>query len=453
MRPRHGPRLTRPIALALIALTACASGDRDVERPRVETIDANAFRDPDASPSPVTTRRAETTAPATTGKVTVTERAVALVGGPRDIDPPEPTDDESEAPSTSEREVRSRAQTTTAAGDRLIVDRMVGQINGKPIYASEFFRDMDARLRAESQKRGTREWLAFAARQIRDELTSRIRDELLLAEFQSALSPEERQGVLGFLRYLREDVIRRNLGSEAIADTRLQQREGLTLNQYLQREKERRFIAEQVNREISSRVNVSYRDIKSRYERNRDEYEPKPTAVLRIIRVRASNREAHRAVEEALARGVPTDEIARDYGSFNRNENGLRRVTLEKRDIETQEFFPQPELDEPTRELSVGETTEPIEYGSNVYWIHLENIDRPESKSLYDVQLQIERELQAEYTLEEQRRYFARVQRRGSYTNFEEMQRQLLLFAAERYLIIPQVDQQAIEGEVKGEGG
>ena len=113
--------------------------------------------------------------------------------------------------------------------------------------------------------------------------------------------------MLGFLRYLREDVIRRNLGSEAIADTELQRREGLTLNEYLQREKERRFIAEQVHREIRSRVNVSYRDIKARYERDRDEYEPEPTAVLRLIRVRASDTEARQAVIDALDEGAPVE--------------------------------------------------------------------------------------------------------------------------------------------------
>ena len=426
----------RLAALTLTALVAgaCSNSLTETAQAPTRTIVASEFRDPNGqAPEPV---EREAVAPIEQEQ---TAPAVALVGGPSGARAPEVRSD-SQAPSDA---------TPRGVTDRLIVDRMVGQINGNPLYASAFFENMDARLRAESQKMSVEQWVAFTRQQITQELSDRIWNELLLAEFESALSPEERQGILGFIRSLREGVLKENLGSEAVADSKLQQREGITLDQYLEREKDRAFVREQVRREIESRVKVSYRDIKQRYERDREKYEPKPIAIFRVIRVPASDETARDAVEAALLDGTPGVEIAKRYGRFNRENDGLLEVTLESGDVAGTQIFAIPELNDPSQSLGVGQTTDAIEYRSSVQWVHLEEIRTPETKSLYDVQLQIENEIRNERTFDERKRYAFEIFSRGSFTDIKAMEAELLRFAAERYLIVPKVTG---PGGDKGEG-
>ncbi|CAE7865001.1 unnamed protein product [Symbiodinium necroappetens] len=344
--------------------------------------------------------------------------AVALVGGPDEV-----------LIDTDDATADARASNLP---ERLIVDRMVGQINGKPIYASEFFRSMDARLRAEAQKMPPREWLDFVSGQIDAELADRLTNELLLAEFQSALTLEERQGVLGFLAYIRENIRRQNQGSEARAEERLLRTEGLTLDEKIEQQKEQQFIYEQVRREIKARVNVSYRDIRQRYERDAEMYTTEAEAVLRLIRVPADDAEAVTSVTEALARGEAPADVAGEFGLYNAAQNGLLRKELGATAYSEASIFPAPEMNGPAQALAVGETVGPIEYRGSVYWIHLESMRAPEKTSLYDTQLRIEQQIRAERETEERRKYFFELLENGSFSDSRSMKRELLEFAAER---------------------
>ncbi|MEQ9617275.1 MAG: peptidyl-prolyl cis-trans isomerase [Phycisphaerales bacterium] len=414
---------------ALVCLAGCANKHEVSVRADAQPIEASSFRDtsqPTPEPKAVLAKRVPEAASRTTG-----DDAIALVGGPDDV--------------VTQRidSAGATANTRTATlPERLIVDRMVGQINGKPIYASEFFRSMDARLRAEAQKLEPRAWLDFVSKQIDAELADRLTNELLLAEFQSALSLEERQGVIGFLAYIRENIRRQNRGSEARAEEQLLRTEGLTLDEKIEQQKEQQFIYEQVRREIKARVNVSYRDIKQRYERDAEMYTTEAEAVLRLIRVPADDEAAIGAVSDALALGADPAEIAGEYSLYNKNENGLLRKQLGATDYREADLFPAPEMNTPARDLAVGQTTAPIEYRGSVYWIHLESLRASEKTSLYDTQLRIEQQIRAEREAEERRKYFFDLLENGSFSDSRAMKRELLEFAAERYLIVlPQMDE------------
>jgi len=422
-------RITRMCltASALFAAAGgCASKNATVAKAEVTTIDASSFRDAEL-PRPEFIKR-EDRAVAMEPSDGAEHETFALVGGP---------DASLQAGATP----GPASDGSTGKAERIIVDRMVGQINGRPIYASEFFHEMDARLRAEAAKREPRDWIVFASRNIDKELADRLRNELLLAEFQSALSPEERQGVLGFLDYIRTNIVRQNSGSSAMATERLQKTEGLTLDEKVEQQKEQQFIFEQVRREVNSRINVSYRDIKQRFEQDRAKYETTPEALLRVVRVRVSDVESLDAVNAAFDRGDSPLEIAIAHGTFNSADDGLHRVELTDADYASTKVFDPPELNGPAQALAVGQTSAPIEYRNSVWWINLEEINLPEEVTLYDKQLQIEQQIRAERQLEEERKYFLELASNGSFSDTNTMKRDLLEFAAERYLILlPQMD-------------
>lgn len=319
--------------------------------------------------------------------------------------------------------------------ERLLVDQMVGQINGRPVFADEFFRPMDARLRSEAQRLPPREWLAQTRKDIEAALFDKLRDELLLAEFQSTLTPEQKLGVVAFIETVRDDLISGNLGSESIANQRLLETEGLDLESKVEDITQRQFILQQLRTAIGNRVQVSYRDVQLYYEQNLGDFVPAPVARFTLIRAPLDDPARIERIEAALASGVPFDEVAAQETTFRQVSGGKLPVTLTTRDYATSTLIALPELNAALRRLSPGERTPRVDEQGAAWWARLDEIERPAGKSLYEAQLEIEDRLRAQRIREEETRYFAQLFERGSFSDFKDMSRRLLEFAAERYLI------------------
>lgn len=314
------------------------------------------------------------------------------------------------------------------------VDQMVGQINGRPIYASEFFEPMDERLKQDAQKFGEREWLSSTRKLITQALADRLRDDLILAEFQSTITPEQRTGVLTFITNVREGLISGNLGSESLANQRLRESEGLSLDEKVKDITERRFIIEQLRKSIGSRVQVSQRDVELYYEKNADEFSPPPIAEFRIILAPKNDSEKLERIEKALAAGEDFAAVAQRESAYKPDDGNLQKSVIKGRVYTEAQFFgPQP-LNEAARALTPGAASSRIDVGTAAYWLKLERIDQPPSKSLYDAQLEIERKLYAEREEEERLRYFDGLLARGSFSDVKDMVERLLIFSAKRYL-------------------
>ncbi len=315
------------------------------------------------------------------------------------------------------------------------VDQMVGQVNGRPIFAEQFFEPMHARLSREAQRMDQREWLAMVREDIQRALVDQMRDELLLAEFESSLTPEQKQGVLAFIQNVRADLISGNLGSEGIANSRLLEAEGLDLNQKVRDVTQRQFILAQLRKAIGSRVHISFWDVQRYYERNLDQFLPPPVARYRVIRVRASETEAVDRVTTRLDSGDSFTEIASEESSFNTQGDNLLEITLESRTLADARVFGPDSLNDAALALSPGDVSPPVEVGTQVFWLRLEEIHQPEGESLYEAQTGIESMLRSQRLQEEEIRYFSELFRRGSFTELDSMMARLLEFAAERYLI------------------
>jgi len=314
------------------------------------------------------------------------------------------------------------------------VDAMVGHINGRPLFASEFFEPMEQRLIAEAERMSPEQWLRFAREQVQIALRDRIRDELLLAELESSLSPQERTGLLSFVGRLRENLISQNRGSESLANERLLAEEGVTLDEKVFQERNRELIRVQLQRAVGNRVFVSWREVQQAYEREKDLLDPPPVARLRMVW--AADDQAAAEIEQRLEAGEDFEAIATDasVNVYQANAGGLRTVSLrDDAPYEANDFFAPEALNEAARSLEIGQTLGPLEYSGRAVWLHLEAID-DEGMSLYEAQLQLYTALMSQRFNEAQTEYFTRLIARGSLSDIEQMERRLFQLAAERYL-------------------
>ncbi len=367
---------------------------------------------------------------------------LTLVGRPADIDraarPVEQTGDQATGQDQAgdprpviTGPVAGEAEVVLEEG--VVIDEMVGQINGRPVYAAEFLSSLDDLLAAEAIEKTPQEWLRIASVLIQNQLLERIRDELLIAEFNAGLTFEERIGLFAFVEQIQQGIIDRDLGSAARADERLRDQENISLRGKAEAEFNREIVFEQLRREVTRKVQVSWRDIERYYEQNIEVFRPAATARLRVLRVPNDSRAR---VQEAIAdRSVISETIAAET-TFRSSEGGLIEVELGEGGLAEADFFGPAELNDPATRLTKGELSEPIEFGGDVWWLYLEEIEQPEVVSLYDAQNRIEQLIRSEREQRERSRYFEKLFGSSTVTEQQigEMRDRLVQFAAERYL-------------------
>ena len=321
-------------------------------------------------------------------------------------------------------------QTQTASLE--LLDAKVGDVNGKPIFTSSFFAPIEDRLIAEAQRMSLNEWRANAGRLMAQRLDGIIADELLRAEALAALTPTQRVGLQAFLNNFRNNILSENLGSTQLATRRIQEQDGITLDEALRQKEVDTLVQLTLIREINRRVNVSWRDIKQRYERDIDDFAPPPSVVLRVIRAFSDEEETVSQITDRLARGDDFAEIAAsELNNFNTDTQGILKKQIEGSFEETA-FFAPDALNDATHTLSQGEYTGPVELGSSLYWIKYEATQQ-ESISLYDAQLVIQNELTQERREEAKNQYFSRLQERARVSTRDLVLMRLFEIAEQRY--------------------
>ena len=325
-------------------------------------------------------------------------------------------------------EPAGRALPASVRDQPLVVDTVVGQINGKPVFAGAFYEEAEARFKAEALQFDPREWASNVQEYTARRLYDRMRDELLLAEFRASLKPEQQAGVLAFVEDIREGFIREAQGSEQEANRRLLAQEGITLEGAVRREAERQFIIAQLREAFANRVQVSSRDVELFYRQNIDRYRPAPIARLRTVAIPNERAGQIDVIEEALIAGGPLPEtlarLARE-----------QEVTLEEGSLAQTTIFGPEALNEAVRTLQPGQWTPRVDVGSRAYFVQLVEIERREGQSLYEVQNEIEEELRTIRLQEEESRYFSRLLARSNVTELEVMVRRLVEYATERFYI------------------
>lgn len=324
------------------------------------------------------------------------------------------------------------------AGRPVVVDALVGQVNGKPVFASRVLdtpQGLGGRLRAAGERAPSSEvFLRESGRLIGEQLQREINDELLLAEARGQLTAEERVGLISFVTRLRENLAaERAQGSQELADQSLLESEGKTLDEVARGERDKALVRVLINKYVNPRVNVSWRDVERAYRRNSAQFNPPATATIRIIRL-AKTSPAVEVVKADLAAGKPFEEAAsRRENIFNASGGGVLATPVPG-ELKDAQLVGDPVLNAAAVKLAPGETAGPVESGDFVSWVKLESLERPAGRSLADAQLELSSTLRSERFNLEFRRYMARLRERGSKSDEIEMTTILAKIAADRYL-------------------
>jgi len=324
-------------------------------------------------------------------------------------------------------------QAAARTEQRMIVDSLIGEIHGRPIFADTFFEPIEDRLRAEARKAATSRQFSSTALNI---ITQRLRElmvnELVLAEAESSLTQQEQQGLIPWMREIRERITAGAGGSEYLARRRIAEERGMSLEQLTQQMRDQQLVQRMVQQEIQPRVIVSWRDVRREYQRQYERFNPSPTMTVGRIRL-STEREAEKIqqVNNRLADGLPFAEIASIVGQPNAanwqqfelppggiDELGLNEVIRNK-----------------LKDLDVGETSEPFQIGSSTWWLHITNLEQPPGRSLYDpdVQRLLTEEIRRRRQNVEQERYLQQLFSEGITDDFETMVRRLVNIAERRY--------------------
>lgn len=318
------------------------------------------------------------------------------------------------------------------AGRRVVVDSLVGQVHGRPIYADSFFQPIEDQLRAIAARTNQREFRTQANEVIIQHLGQIVRNELFLADAKAQLSQEQQQGLFAWMRAMREEAIREGGGTATSAQRRLQDQQGMTMEEYLAARRDMALLHRLQEERINPRVIVSWRDIEREYERRYHEFNP--PARMKVSRIRLStNRDTQliETVNEKLAGGASFTDVAdtvdaRDGGvwqEFQLDADGIDGLQLSD------------SIKDHLRGLNVGETSEPFEVGSSTWWLHVAEIDQPEGRSLYDPEVQRmlhDRIAQRRFN-EELNRYINSLFADGVEEKLEQMRERLLIIALDRY--------------------
>lgn len=380
------------------------------------TLTAADFRAPDADRAPEVAAMSERRAPAYTIEQVPPEDAapVAVLHGAPKLEPV--------------------ASAPAASSGPVMMDALVGDINGAPIYANTFFTEaIAARLSglAADPRMSRQAWLSEARSIIGARLVDLVRDQLLLAEAKASLSPEQKQGLLAFIEHVRKDLVSRGGGGQAAVDEWLREQGEEGLEAKLKGTIDQQLIAANYREKILPRATVSWHEVEIEYERRAEQFNPDPIAVFRMIWIPNSKTDLIEQVKSELARGVPFEEIA--ARPENEAPRGGEYQQSYKGEYSKAELFGPKELTEAAQGLSPGDVAGPIVVTNYTRWIKLERIETPRAVSIYEAQLAIYRELRDKKVNAEVQKYIANLMGKQSMDRLAEMGEKLVRIAADRY--------------------
>ncbi len=327
-----------------------------------------------------------------------------------------------------------------AVGKSVLVDAKIGDINGKPVYASKFLESRASKLKADAAEMSRKspnwkaEWRRMAREDFKTGLDSMIKDELLRAEAIANFTPEQRVGFFTFMQNVADRLASENRGSYSAASRNLELTKGQTMEQYLREQEVRELVSFQLMKNVRSRVNVSWRDIRQAYEMHYDDFNKPPRAQFRLVQIANRNKAAIAEFQEALAAGNESFEslAQKPFNANSAKTGGLEEKTISGNRASAT-FYNNPELNAAAQTIQPGETAGPFVIGDFTSWIHLDKIVT-ETLSLYDAQIAIENALKGGRTRIESDRYLARLRSKATVSSVDEMAARLLAIAEERYL-------------------
>jgi hypothetical protein len=322
------------------------------------------------------------------------------------------------------------------SGPAVSADAMVGQINGKPVFASEILDPLDGRLAALTREvKVPQQWTRRAGEMIGNSLIERVRNELVVAEARNRLSPQERAGLLNLVGRLQSFFQAQAGGSLEQAREDLQTRTGEeSLDRILADERDQVLIRRLFNEAVEPNVRVPWSAVERYYRENPQQFSPAGEAVFRVVIADARDasvveRITLAAGDDAAFAGVAASEA----NAFLRDKAGERRLPLTK-PLSEQEVLGVKAINELAVALVPGSFLGPLEFpGGQRVWVRREQDVRPSSRSFDQAQLEIVAALTGARRQRETAEFTQTLLGTSSYTPIEPMVQQLINMAIARH--------------------
>jgi len=324
-----------------------------------------------------------------------------------------------------------------APASRYTLDGLVGQVNGKPVYARAILDPLHQQLTQLARQ--------YAGQTFREQvigtpgqpgaLTLRVNEvvqnALILGEAERDLDEQEQHGLAMRLEEHRAELLRRyGRGSVAVAEQTLRDERDMTLAEALEDYRARIVVQRYLHQKLIPQINVTRRDIERYYHNHPEIYNPPTKRVVRLIKV-VSAADAQAIADALASAGADFAELA--TGEFN-----VFKATGGKMQITGDGALAVPALNDALGTLDAGQHAGPFDAGDGSFWfVGVESIDRPESRPLKDVQLAIEETLRKQQFDLLRSRFMQRLYDTGSYTPREEMIARLYAIVDARYKASP----------------
>ncbi len=320
----------------------------------------------------------------------------------------------------------------TRAGTPVVVESLVGQVNGRPIFANEILEPIADQLLifSEEIQHDTTAFKNGAKQLIASQMQAVVKSELLLSEAKSGMTVEEKQGLFAYLQRVREDMASSEGGSQSAVTRQLLDEEGQTVDEYLDYKQQQVLIEQLLREKVSPHIQVTWRDVKRDWEKNKGNLNVAGKITLGMIHV--SSEEDIEVVTSSFARGDSFATVATSVGmendgvwdSFEVDATGLEGIDVAD------------SIKSHIVGLEESEVVGPIQIGSSMYWFTVVEMNEPQTASIWDpqVQLFLRERLFGIQSMIEEKRFLDRILADGSYDEFNAMVERILYVAVTRYM-------------------
>lgn len=328
---------------------------------------------------------------------------------------------------------QSNPQAQTLSTDQSwTIDGMVGQVNGRAIYARTILEPLELLLARNAQELSRTQFEREARRAVAERIREIIQNQLMLASAERDLDEQQRMILSATLRYQRDEFIRLyGRGSLAVAEQQLQLREGMSLEDKIEEFRQQWLIHSFQVKHLRPLINIRRRDIERYYREHFEDYNPPSTQTIRMVRV-ADEAQAER-VMLALAADYTFEEIA----STSANQI-LGGGLLEN--LVGDEPLREPTLNEAIASLDPGEWAGPLVIDDRYIFIQLVERKQPESKSLTEAQMEIRDILLSRQLRQLSSKHQDRLLSGSNYTPVEQMLNIVMDIVMTRYAITATVN-------------
>jgi hypothetical protein len=380
-------------------MTGCKSSPKEAQRRTVTAADfiSNQPRQVEAEPAPQTPSTA-------------------------------PAQQESQPVASNETPVATPPVNNGELPSVLTMDAMVGQVNGRAIYANAVFEPIEAQLAALGRTLPPSIFKQRATDLIVGQLQTIVTNALILGEAERDLSRQEQYGLVSMLKARREELLRRmGEGSAVKADEYSLRTTGKSIDQQVDEYRQQVLVGRYIGNRVRPRINVTRKDIERYYDTHHARYNPAAQRTLRVIMTNDPANADH--IDKMLASGKTFEEVARQPMNLHRSSNGGMWPSK----VEGDKLFSAQKLNDAMVALKAGEHTQRIEADRRFWWIKLETFEQPKGRSLEEVQLEIRQ------ILEDQQRdalgmeFRRKLLTEGSYNPIDQMTGKLVDIAMSRY--------------------